>query len=93
MAQDGSTFARDFGYLMPFLRKVEQAAQQSDSTELRQLVAGEAQRWGRIQQLLGGATATAASAPAASGPSRPTGGAGANGTVARVLTVGSLRSR
>lgn len=104
MAQDGSSFARDFGYLMPFLRKIEQAAQQSDSSELRQLVAGEAQRWSRIQQLLGGA---AASAPAVAAPTRTAGpaagsaasaggaagGAAANGPVTRTLTVGSLRSR
>lgn len=91
MAQDGSTFARDFGYLMPFLQKMEQAAKESGNAELQQLVAGEAARWRRIQALLG----SGAGAPAPAGPSagarKPA--AGGNGALPRQLTIGSLRTR
>jgi hypothetical protein len=52
-------FDKDFGYLMPFLDKVEAAASSiADPTareELKRLVADEKPRWTRIRQLLSGA--------------------------------------
>ena len=62
-----SGFDKDFGYLMPFLGKVAEAANTitdpAAREELKRLVAGEQSRWLRIQQLLSGAAAQAA-APA-----------------------------
>jgi hypothetical protein len=52
-------FERDFGYLMPFLDKVEQAAADLADTrareELVRLMREERVRWTRIRELLGGA--------------------------------------
>ena len=52
-------FDKDFGYLMPFLDKVEAAASSiadpAAREELKRLVADEKPRWTRIRQLLSGA--------------------------------------
>jgi len=67
MANTPGRFDRDFGYLMPFLDKVAQAASElpdpAAREELSRLVAEEKGRWARIQALLGGAKASAAPAP------------------------------
>jgi hypothetical protein len=56
VADQGSQFEKDFGYLIPFLDKVHSAAAgMADSAakrELVQLVAGEKERWTRIRDLL-----------------------------------------
>jgi hypothetical protein len=99
-----SGFDKDFGYLMPFLGKVAEAANTitdpAAREELKRLVAGEQSKWQRIQQLLSGATAQAAA------PANPTAAvAGEKAAVAatapagpqpapeRQFTVGSLRPR
>ena len=74
-------FDKDFGYLLPFLDKIAQAADSlsnpAASKELRDLVSGEKARWVRIRELLesptkvSGSTAGAPPGPAASvGPAR-----------------------
>ncbi len=69
-----SAFDKDFGYLIPFLGKVAEAANTiadpAAREELKRLVAGEQSKWLRIQQLLSGAAAKAAqpaNSPAAAG--------------------------
>ena len=62
-------FDKDFGYLLPFLDKIAQAADslsnQAAGRELKELVSGEKARWNRIRELL--------DSPAkASGPTGPT---------------------
>ncbi|HVF92489.1 MAG TPA: hypothetical protein VNH22_20650 [Blastocatellia bacterium] len=62
-------FDKDFGYLMPFLDKVTEAANRATDAatraELLELVGGQKQRWARIRELLSGqAAASAPSAPA-----------------------------
>lgn len=96
-------FDKDFGYLMPFLGKVAEAANTitdpAAREELKRLVAGEQSKWLRIQQLLSGAAAQAAP------PAKPSPGAGEKAAVGapapaepqpvdeRRFTVGSLRPR
>ena len=68
-------FDKDFGYLLPFLDKIAQAADSLSnpgaSKELRDLVSGEKARWARIRELLEspskvtGSTARASPRPAA----------------------------
>ncbi len=67
MARDGdqkSSFDRDFGYLLPFMDRVEAAA--ADLTapgaadELRRLIAGEKEKWTRIRALLAGSAGSVA---------------------------------
>ena len=95
-----SGFDKDFGYLMPFLGKVAEAANTiadpAAREELRRLVAGEQTKWLRIQELLAGATAQAAapanptaaeSEKAAVGATAP---AGPQPALERRFTVGSL---
>ena len=98
-----SAFDKDFGYLMPFLGKVAEAANTitdaSAREELKRLIAGEQSKWLRIQQLLSGAAAKPALA------ANPTVAAGAKVAVGapppaapqpapeRQFTVGSLRPR
>ncbi|GHG97627.1 hypothetical protein [Comamonas sp. JC664] len=71
MAKNSSTsaFDRDFGYLMPFLDRVTEAASQledaSARAELSRLMVEEKARWQRIQELLGGAGGRGAAIPAA----------------------------
>ncbi|HYP28683.1 MAG TPA: hypothetical protein VE262_18375 [Blastocatellia bacterium] len=54
----GGEFDKDFGYLMPFLDKVSEAAsRETDAAtraELLELVGGQRQRWARIRELLSG---------------------------------------
>ena len=49
-------FDKDFGYLLPFLDKIAQAADSLSNTaagrELKELVSGEKTRWNRIRELL-----------------------------------------
>lgn len=56
---DDAPFARDFGYLGPFLQKVEAHArglpESQARAELLQILAGAPERWARIQALLSGA--------------------------------------
>lgn len=54
----GTDFDRDFGYLLPFLEKIEQTASTfpgAAGVELRSLVDGQKARWSRIRELLSGA--------------------------------------
>ena len=90
-------FARDFGYLMPFLDKVEAAtgsiADPAAREEAKRLLSGEKERWTRARELLAGAPggaragaakpATAPPPPPPPPPPAPKPSAG--------LTVGSLR--
>jgi hypothetical protein len=98
-----SGFDKDFGYLMPFLGKIAEAANTitdpAAREELKRLVAGEQSKWQRIQQLFSGATAQDAA------PANPTAVEGEKAAVAatmkggpqpppeRQFTVGSLRPR
>ncbi|MBJ6763082.1 hypothetical protein JGU66_20130 [Myxococcaceae bacterium JPH2] len=63
MALDPSAFDKDFGYLMPFLDKVAQAAAGLEDgparEELGRLLSDEKVRWERIRALLRGAPAQA----------------------------------
>ncbi|MEW5847295.1 MAG: hypothetical protein AB2A00_00725 [Myxococcota bacterium] len=82
-----NAFDRDFGYLMPFLDKLEAHARGlSDAAardELLGLLSGEKERFTRIRGLLGGAAPTSTSSPAAQPmqPAKP------------AFTVGNLTSR
>lgn len=79
------TFDRDFGYLLPFMDKVEAAASSlpdpAARVELQRLMAGEKQRWARVRELLSGAQGRTAPGAAQGRPVQP----GAQ------LTVGSLK--
>ncbi len=63
----GDQFEKDFGYLMPFLDKVAEAANsiqdQAAREEFIRLVGGEKARWTRIRQLLSGAPASPKALP------------------------------
>ena len=75
-------FDRDFGYLLPFLDKLDAHARSLPGPagdELRRLIAEEKPRWARIRGLLEGQ-------PAAPAPARPPAAPLASG-----FTVGSLR--
>ncbi|HEY7910866.1 MAG TPA: hypothetical protein VIG62_03050 [Blastocatellia bacterium] len=54
-------FEKDFGYLMPFLEKVAEAAKAMSDPgareELMRLMADEKSRWSRIRQILAGSGA------------------------------------
>jgi hypothetical protein len=67
-------FDKDFGYLLPFLDKIAQAADSlsnpAASRELKELVSGEKTRWIRIRELLDSPTKATGSASAAA-PTRP----------------------
>ena len=98
-----SGFEKDFGYLMPFIEKVAEAANAMGDAaareELKRLVAGERARWLRIQELLSGAAAR----PAQPGNGPPVthakvavdspAAAEAPPAPVRQFTVGSLRPR
>ncbi|HEX5735840.1 MAG TPA: hypothetical protein VF131_23640 [Blastocatellia bacterium] len=98
-----SAFDKDFGYLIPFLGKVAEAANTitdpAAREELKRLVAGEQAKWLRIQQLLSGATAQAAppANPSTAAAEKTAAGATAPAVPQpapeRRFTVGSLRSR
>jgi len=51
-------FDKDFGYLMPFINKVVEAANrvtdEAARAELLELVGGQQQRWARIREILSG---------------------------------------
>lgn len=98
----GGQFDRDFGYLMPFLDRVAQAGASlapAARAELAKLIAGEKERFQRIQQLLAGAEGSASPepqvrpAPSASKPAQSPRSkrAPADPPSAR-LTIGSLRN-
>ena len=94
-------FDKDFGYLMPFLGKVAEAANTitdpAAREELKRLVAGEQSKWLRIQQLLSGAAAQTAPranpAPGAGEKAAANAPAESQPTPERRFTVGSLRPR
>lgn len=101
---DDSPFARDFGYLMPFLDKVEKAsstlAEPAARAEAMRLAGEEKARWSRLRALLEGApgSATAAGPPAAppgrAEPVRSAPAPEADVTAPRqTWTVGTLRGR
>lgn len=77
----GGAFDKDFGYLMPFLDKIAEAAttlpDPAAREEMKRLVAGEKQRWTRIRQLLAGAESKPVDAGGASTNS-PAGGTGSS---------------
>ena len=93
-------FDKDFGYLLPFLDKIAQAADSMSnpaaSKELKELVSGEKVRWLRIRELLenpsrvavqasgSSQTRAAAEAPAPPAPGRP---------APPQFTVGRLKGR
>lgn len=60
----GGEFDKDFGYLIPFIDKITEAAKSvadpATRDELLQLVGGQQQRWARIRELLSGADAAPA---------------------------------
>jgi hypothetical protein len=79
---DPGNFSRDFGYLMPFLDRVQAAGEAlppPTRNELATLLAGERARWARIRELLVGATTPRPRPP----PPQPVSAVG--------FTVGSLR--
>jgi hypothetical protein len=99
-----SGFEKDFGYLMPFIEKVTEAANAiSDASareELKRLVAGERARWLRIEELLSGASAKPRQTVSPPTPVTPAkvavdspATAAAPPAPARQFTVGSLRPR
>lgn len=97
-----SSFERDFGYLVPFMERVEQAASTlpdaSARAELTALMREEKARWTRIRELLaGGAGRGAAAQPEAVIPTRREKTvehrAAPPPAQAAGLTVGSLRGR
>jgi hypothetical protein len=91
-------FDKDFGYLMPFIDKIGQAAKSLSNPaarqELGELVAGEKGRWARIKELLANRDA----APKATAPSASDSPAMAAAPLAEKpelpqFTVGSLKGR
>jgi hypothetical protein len=88
-------FEKDFGYLMPFLDKVAEAAKgltdPGARDELIRLMADEKTRWSRIRQMLADSVAPA------SNPAEGSGAVSANGEQPErepfSFTVGSLRNR
>lgn len=89
---DGAAaFARDLGYLTPFLERLSAHAAGVPGAEgerLRALVSDEVARWREISALLGSAgEAGARGNPGPASPPRPP------DEVAPALTVGSLKSR
>ncbi len=103
--KNASAFAKDFGYLMPFLENVAAAADDLEPAardELRTLLSGSRQRWERVQALLGGAPGAPASAAADSpAPATAPAGAATPPSASPIspsfppagFTVGSLRPR
>jgi hypothetical protein len=86
---DPGNFARDFGYLMPFLERVQAAGEAlppPTRNELATLLAGERARWERIRELLAGAEAPrpGPAPPRRVSPTQPPAAVG--------FTVGSLRT-
>ena len=92
MAVDG--FEKDFGYLMPFIKKVSNAAaamaDPAARQQLMQLVAGEEERWTRIRTLLAGTAPPRVSENSSDKSGSDQATAAAEG---HQFTVGSLRNR
>lgn len=89
-------FERDFGYLLPFLDRVEQAGTQLTAPgareELGRLLSGERARWVRIRELLAGAPGGNAAAPGDLAPVKSQQRAAVlNGSAGPGLTVGPLK--
>ena len=86
----GGEFDKDFGYLIPFIDKITEAAKSVTDTaardELLQLVGGQQQRWARIRELLSGTAA----APA---PQIATGKTGASARPPAASSGGDVMSR
>lgn len=62
----GAPFERDFGYLLPFLDRVQAAGSELSSPareEVAELMAGEKERWARVRDLLSGAQGRALASP------------------------------
>ena len=101
--KDGGGFERDFGYLIPFLDRIEQAGAGLTAPgareELARLMSGEKARWIRIRELLVGASGGAAQVPGQLAPARSQERAAVKGESAgplhvhNGLTVGDLKSR
>ncbi|HEU4389380.1 MAG TPA: hypothetical protein VFV34_16370 [Blastocatellia bacterium] len=83
-------FEKDFGYLMPFIKRVTEAARAfpdlAAREELSQLVSGEEARWARIADLLAGGSPASKSSTTASATLPQTAD-----TPSFAFTVGSLR--
>jgi hypothetical protein len=79
-------FEKDFGYLMPFLDRVQQEASKVGGDELKSLLKDESQKWQRIRQLLSQKDGAASPTKKTSQPAK----AEAEAPV-KMLTVGSLR--
>lgn len=80
---------RDFGYLMPFLDRMETAARTAPPAvrgELQALVKGEKERWRRIEALLSGEVAPPPAAPPSTVPTARRAEPSPGG-----FTIGSLR--
>lgn len=94
-----SSFDRDFGYLIPFLEKVTNAAESMSSpagAELRDLLSGEVAKWNRIRALLSGAASQPAPTPRTRGPAptpSPEQTMREVSPYASSMTVGSLRGK
>lgn len=62
-------YEKDFGYLMPFIKRVSESARTASDPatreQLTQLVKDEEQRWTRIRELLSSSDSTTTNAPAA----------------------------
>lgn len=96
-------FEKDFGYLMPFLDKIDGAAKAlSDPTaraEAIELVTGERERWSRLRELLAGAAGnaqgrsseTAQPAPSHTGPASAPRSTESRGSFP-AFTVGRLKN-
>ena len=89
-------FDKDFGYLIPFLDKIGEAAMSLSNPaareELRELIAGEKGRWTRIRDLLADRPA-ATSSPPVSAPSEKSEAPSAEAHARPQFTVGSLKGR
>jgi hypothetical protein len=94
--QMAGEFDKDFGYLMPFLDKIGEAAKSLSNPaareELRELIAGEKGRWARIRDLLADRDAPA-KAPSAAGSPAKSEAPLAGPPALPQFTVGSLKGR
>ena len=96
MASDGSSFEKDFGYLIPFLDRVAAAISQLPDAAAREegarLISGEKEKWQRLRQLLAGAQGLNRAAPPASPTPQQVQPAGA-GSGCAILRRGRTRRR
>lgn len=96
MAKESGGFDRDFGYLIPFLDRVSQAAARlspESRAELERLMSGEKEKWQRIRDVLAGAPGAAPTAVSRGPSPKPETPPRAQTApeLPRSLTVGSLR--